>query len=167
MGIHTTIDTPAPVWFLECELTNRCQLACRHCYSSAAPTEGHGTMTVADWEHLLDTAPAAGVTTIQLIGGEPTLHPDFPHLARYALTAGLHVQVYSNLYRVTADHWKLFSHPKVSVATSYYSDVAAEHDKITGRRGSHARTRAAITEAVTRGIPLKVGIVNCGPGQRA
>ncbi|RBQ14316.1 hypothetical protein DP939_41635 [Spongiactinospora rosea] len=119
MSTPTTTDTPAPVWFLECELTNRCQLTCRHCYSGASPAEGHGTMTVADWTRLLDTAPAAGITTVQLIGGEPTLHPDFLLLAEHALGLGLHVQVYSNLYRVTDAQWKLFSHPKVTVATSY------------------------------------------------
>ncbi|MFD7861385.1 hypothetical protein [Streptomyces sp. NPDC059783] len=55
----------------------------------------------------------------------------------------------------------------MSVATSYHSDVAAEHDAITGRAGSHTATRAAISEAVRRGVRLRVAIVDHGSGQRA
>jgi MoaA/NifB/PqqE/SkfB family radical SAM enzyme len=47
----------------------------------------------------------------------------------------------------------------VSLATSYYSDDPAEHDKVTGRVGSHARTLADITEAVRRGIPIRADII--------
>ncbi|MFB4267111.1 radical SAM protein [Nonomuraea sp. GTA35] len=158
-----------PVWFLELELTQRCQMRCPSlCYADAGPTKGHGTMTRADWEHLIDTAPAAGITTVQLIGGEATLHPDFLRLAEHALGVGLSVQVYSNLMRVTARLWELYSHPNLTLATSYYSDVPAEHDRITGRAGSHAATRANIVAALERCIPLKVAIVDLGEGgQRA
>src|SRR5213079_3434700 len=48
----------------------------------------------------------------------------------------------------------------------YYSDDPAEHDRITRRPGSHARTRTNIAEAVRRGIPLRVGIVQLHDGQR-
>ncbi|MGC0327078.1 hypothetical protein RKD23_000068 [Streptomyces sp. SAI-170] len=76
------------------------------------------------------------------------------------------MQVYSNLYRVKLEHWQLSKHPKVSLATSYYSDVAEEHEQVTGRKGSHAATRANIIQAVQRGIPLQVGIVEVFGGQR-
>ncbi|GAA2210164.1 hypothetical protein GCM10009850_056230 [Nonomuraea monospora] len=165
----TTRSGLAPVWFLELELTQRCQMRCPSlCYADAGPTKGHGTMTRADWEHLIDTAPAAGITTIQFIGGEATLHPDFLRLAEHALGVGLRVQVYSNLIRVTAPLWELYSHPNVTLATSYYSDMPDEHDKITGRAGSHAQTRANIVAALERAIPLKVAVVDLGEeAQRA
>jgi hypothetical protein len=54
----------------------------------------------------------------------------------------------------------------VSLATSYYSDLAAEHDKVTGRRGSHARTRANIAQAVARQIPIRAGIIGILDHQR-
>jgi len=159
--------TPTPVTFLEIELTRRCQLTCgTHCYAEAGPTKGHGTMTVEHWQRVIDEAAQINVKTIQLIGGEPTLHPHFTELLRYALNAGLRVQVYSNLYRVRREHWDLFADPRVHLATSYYSDDPAEHDAITGRQGSHDSTRANIIEAVRRGIPVKVGIVHMRDGQR-
>ncbi|MGH4018521.1 MAG: hypothetical protein ACRDT0_04605, partial [Pseudonocardiaceae bacterium] len=62
--------------------------------------------------------------------------------------------------------WELFSVPGVSLATSYYSDVPTQHEEITGRRGSHAKTRANIVEAIRREIPLRVGVIDLGDEQR-
>jgi MoaA/NifB/PqqE/SkfB family radical SAM enzyme len=52
----------------------------------------------------------------------------------------------------------------VARATSYYSSAAKQHDAITGRR-SHDRTLASIRRALTRGIPVRVGVVSVRPGQ--
>jgi len=156
-----------PVRFLELEITRRCQLACAHCYSESGPAVGHGTMTTEDWEAVVTSAPAAGINTVQFIGGEPTQHPDFERLLRCALAQGLRAQVFSNLFRVPDRLWHLFEDPNVTLATSYYSDDPDEHDRITGRRGSHARTLANISKALRRGIPLKVAIVRLWDGQRA
>ena len=166
---HELPTTPqlAPVHFLELEITGRCQLRCSHCYAESGPTSGHGTMTTGDWENLLASAPAAGIETVQFIGGEPTQHPDIERLLTHALDRGLRVQLYSNLYRITGRMWDLLGHPHATLATSYYSDDPEEHDRITQRRGSHARTLANIIEALRRGIPLKVGIVQLTSDQRA
>ncbi|MFF3817242.1 radical SAM/SPASM domain-containing protein [Streptomyces bluensis] len=155
------------VTFLELEITRECQLTCAsHCYAQAGPGAGHGSMTADDWRRVITEASRMGVTKVQFIGGEPTRHPEFTALVRRALAENLHVQVFSNLYRVRESWWDLFAHPRVSLGTSYYSDDAAEHDAITGRTGSHAKTRANITEAIRRGVPLKVGIIHMHDGQR-
>jgi hypothetical protein len=70
------------------------------------------------------------------------------------------VEVFSNLVHVGPRLWDTFSRPGVRLATSYYSDTAAEHEAITGRRGSHARTRANIAEALNRDIPLRAGVID-------
>ncbi|WP_433355663.1 radical SAM protein [Microtetraspora malaysiensis] len=156
-----------PVHFLELEVTGRCQLRCGHCYAESGPTGDHGTMATTDWENLLTSAPAAGIETVQFIGGEPSQHPDFERLLKHALGQSLKVQVFSNLYRVTDKLWDLLDDPNVTLATSYYSDDPDEHDRVTQRRGSHARTLANIKEALRRGIPLKVAIIELWDGQRA
>ncbi|WP_371666790.1 radical SAM protein [Streptomyces sp. NBC_00289] len=158
---------PAVPEFLELEITGTCQFTCPSlCYAKAGPAEGHGSMTSDDWKRLISEAAAIGVKKVQFIGGEPTMHPDFEALVNRALISGLAVQVYSNLYRVRLNHWQLFEHPKVSLATSYYSDMAEEHEQVTGRKGSHAATRANIVQAISLGIPLQVGIVKVFEGQR-
>jgi MoaA/NifB/PqqE/SkfB family radical SAM enzyme len=153
------------VTFLELEITGKCQLACVHCYADSGPSGTHGTMAIRDWQRLIDEAAAMGVRTVQFIGGEPTLHPDLCALIRYTIAAGLRVEVFSNMVHVTPEQWAVFALPEVSLATSYYGGTAAGHEAVTGRRGSHARTRANIAEAVRRGIPLRAGIIGAPESQ--
>ncbi|WP_433456346.1 radical SAM protein (plasmid) [Streptomyces sp. CA-142005] len=153
--------------FLELEITGRCQLTCPSlCYAKAGPKRDHGSMTADDWKRLISEAAEVGVRKVQFIGGEPTQHDAFDALVHRALALALQVQVYSNLFEVCDKHWELFAHPKVSLGTSYYSDDAAEHDRVTGRKGSHDATRANIIQALQRRIPLQVGVVEVFEGQR-
>jgi radical SAM protein with 4Fe4S-binding SPASM domain len=121
-------------------------------------------MTTGDWRRVLDEAADLGVNDVQFIGGEPTLHPHLAELVQHALGRGLAVEVYSNLVRVTDTLWDVFQRPGVRLATSYYSPDAAQHDAITDRR-SHDRTLTNTREALMRGIPLRVGVVEVDDGQ--
>ncbi len=150
---------------LTLELTGRCQLRCTHCYADSAPTGGHGTMTVTDWRRVIDQASDHGVETVQFIGGEPTLHPAFCALVEHALSHVAHVVIYTNLVLVTARLWELFTSRGVALSTSYHSDREDDHDAVTGRRTSHARTRSNIAQAVRRGVPVQVGIVGFDNGR--
>jgi MoaA/NifB/PqqE/SkfB family radical SAM enzyme len=153
------------VSFLELEITSFCQLKCTHCYSESGPHGGRGTMTTPDWERVIDQAATLGIGAVQFIGGEPALDPDLPRLIRYALRAGLKVDVYTNLVHVTPELFELFSEPGVSLGTSWYSADPDKHAEVTGSRASYARTRANIIEAVRRGIPVRAGIVEVVAGQ--
>ncbi|MGW4289596.1 radical SAM protein [Streptomyces sp. NPDC004673] len=162
--IPTALMAPA---LLELEITRRCQLTCAsHCYAEAGPTQGHGTMSDDDWKRIISEAAQLDVQEVQFIGGEPTMHPRFAELVKHALTERLRVQVFSNLFRVLPAHWVLFSQPGVTLATSYYADTDEAHDRVTGRFGSHAATRANLIAAHQRGIPVRVGIVDVHDGQR-
>jgi len=167
----TLIEPPAApsspgIQSLELEITGKCQLTCTHCLSESSPQATHGTMTPDDWRTVITDAAALGIRTVQLIGGEPTVHPHWREFTELGLSLGLHVEIYSNLFHVAPDGWELFERDGVTLATSYYSDDPSEHDEITGREGSHTRTRRNIREAVTRGITLRAGIVDVLPGQR-
>ncbi len=105
-----------------------------------------------------------GCIEVQLIGGEPTLHPELQAMVVHALENGLAVEIYTNLLKVTDELWTLFQRSGVRLACSHYSAAACQHDAITGRR-SHDRTLANIREAVHRGIPLRVGVVAVREGQ--
>lgn len=168
-GPVSAAETPPQIpAFLELEITGFCQLTCLHCYADSGPRGGNGTMTAGDWEHVIDQAAAIGVTTVQFIGGEPVIAPHFPRLMRHALDAGLNVNVYSNLVRVTPALWELLSNPRVSLSTSWYTADPAVHATITGSRTAWASTRANITEAIKRGIPVQAAIIDgIVPGQDA
>jgi sulfatase maturation enzyme AslB (radical SAM superfamily) len=147
-----------PLDLLWLEITGLCQLRCDHCYADSGPHGTHGTLSAADWTHILDQGRDLDVSLVQFIGGEPTLHPGLPRLMDHALNLGLKVEVYTNLVRVTEELWRVFGRDGVRLATSYYSSDAAEHDAFTGQR-SHARTLANIERALRLGIPLRAGII--------
>lgn len=159
-----TSETAVPS-FLELETTNFCQLRCQHCYNESGPTGDTGTMTPGDWRDVIDQAAALGIASVQFIGGEPTLDPDMPGLARHALGHGLTVFVYSNLVHVTTEMWELFETPGVRLSTSYYAADAETHGRITGSRASYLRTRSNIAEAVHRGISVRAAVVQILPEQ--
>ncbi|MFG2695782.1 radical SAM protein [Kitasatospora sp. NPDC048407] len=146
---------------VELELTNKCQLNCGHCFNDSGPHQSHGTMTLDDWMKVVAECAELGVTVVQLIGGEPTAFPGWRDLVDHALSLGLEVEVFSNLYHLTETAWETVTRPGVRLATSYYSINAGEHDRVTRLPGSHRRTRANIVTALNRGIPLRVGIVRC------
>lgn len=61
-------------------LTNRCDLACAHCYAPKSRDELRFD-TVTRWLAEFDAAGSLGVG---FGGGEPTLHPEFMELCQYA-----------------------------------------------------------------------------------
>ncbi|MEH0423470.1 radical SAM protein [Streptomyces sp. B21-083] len=169
--MSTLIEPPtreplADVRSLELEITGKCQLSCVHCLSESSPQASHGDMTPEDWRTVIIDAAALGIRTVQLIGGEPTVHPQWREFAELGLSLGLHVEVYSNLFNVNPAWWGLFTQDGITLGTSYYSDDPGEHDRITGKSGSYVRTRCNIREAVNRGVTVRAGIVDVLPGQR-
>ncbi|MGH3800471.1 MAG: radical SAM protein [Pseudonocardiaceae bacterium] len=152
--------------FVWLEITGRCQLTCTHCYAESGPKGSDGAMLPADWCRVIDEVAQLGGRMVQFIGGEPTLYQGLPDLVCRALDQGLEVEVFSNLVHVSSELWEAFAHRGVRLATSYYTDDAAGHEAITKGRGSHARTKANITEALRRSIPLRVGLVDVQDGQR-
>ncbi|WP_110944172.1 radical SAM protein [Streptomyces niger] len=148
------------------EVTGFCNEFCDHCYADSSPKGTHGTMTLQDWKRTIDQLAALGALDVQFIGGEPTLYPHLPSLIRHAHGVGLSVEVFSNLTHVRDHLWATFTDCGVKLATSYYSDTADDHDKVTNLRGSHRRTRSNIQKALSLGIPVRGGVVAVRKEQR-
>lgn len=135
------------------------RIECLHCYNESGPGGDHGTMTLTDWLYTIDQAANSGTRHVQLIGGEPTLHPNAPEIAEHALDRGMGVEVYSNLVHVSNAWWALLQRPGMALATSYYGTTPDQHNTMTGRPASHRHTRANIIRALNLSIPLRVAII--------
>jgi MoaA/NifB/PqqE/SkfB family radical SAM enzyme len=162
----TATTTEQRIASVALDITRKCQLSCKHCYNESAPTGTHGTMTLEDWIRTLDQAHEMGAQRVQLIGGEPTQHPDLPDLIAHGLKLGMAVEVFSNLVAVSKRMWTVLSQPGVSLATSWYSNGAEQHDVIANRPGAYERTKANIAKARELGIPVRGAIVDVMDGQR-
>ncbi|AZM91420.1 radical SAM/SPASM domain-containing protein [Streptomyces sp. W1SF4] len=165
--MSTTTPPATTLKFAWLELTRNCNEICTHCYADSGPGLGHGTMTVADWVRVIDELADMGGLDVQFIGGEPMLYPELPELIGHAAGRGLGIEIFSNMTHVRPAVWEAITEHGAKLATSYYSDDAAEHDAITKLRGSHRKTRANIERAVELGIPIRGGVVSLREGQRA
>ncbi|WP_394620126.1 radical SAM protein [Lentzea sp. JNUCC 0626] len=160
------LDVRTRLTFAWLEVTGKCQLRCDHCYADSGPAGSHGAMTTEAWRDSIEQLADLGTTMVQFIGGEPTLYRRLPELVRHALDRGLAVEVFTNLVHVGPELWEVFCQPGVQLATSYYSDNAEQHERITRGRRSHERTKSNLLEAARRAIPVRVGVIDVDEGQR-
>ena len=79
-------------------LTNHCVRSCPYCFAKKYMSE-EKTDDFLSWENLIyiaDFLQAAGDNRFSLLGGEPTLHPDFNDFVLYLLERNFHVHVFTS-----------------------------------------------------------------------
>jgi len=139
------------------ELTNRCNLACRHCMRGTA--QPRHDLPFALICRVLDQAQRLGVSLVSFTGGEPLLHPQFEDLIRATVERGYTFSFVTNghlLSRVLP----LLSEPAVKeklvqVAVSLDGPDAETHDAVRGP-GSFRKVMAAIAGCHARGLPTRL-----------
>ena len=85
------------------EITDRCNLRCRHCLSADLRRGGGGELDRRSCEALIDELAAIQVFQINFGGGEPFLRDDFMDILRYAQSKGIVTCVSTNGTRLTED----------------------------------------------------------------
>lgn len=86
------LETPPLVWL---ELTRRCNLTCAHCYIDGGKARDN-EMSSKEFYAVIDELADMGVWAIAITGGEPTLHPEFVDLVKYARSKNLLVGIATN-----------------------------------------------------------------------
>lgn len=81
---------------LQVNLGYKCNLSCLHCHVNAGPTRRE-MMSDDDIAQLVPTIKALNISTLDLTGGAPELHPAFRSLVLEARAAGIHVVDRCNL----------------------------------------------------------------------
>ncbi len=74
-------------------ITGKCNYNCRHCFMAK---DNAANLTEFSWEEMiaaLDEFDKCGIQTIELTGGEPTLHPRFMDLVREIARRGMDIDV--------------------------------------------------------------------------
>ena len=83
---------PVVVW----NITNRCNLKCRHCYAHAKTKADENELTTAEGKKLIDDLAAFKAPVILFSGGEPLMREDLPELAAYAISKGMRAVISTN-----------------------------------------------------------------------
>ncbi|MEX2582990.1 MAG: radical SAM protein [Gemmatimonadota bacterium] len=145
--MHPATSEPYIPHVVAWNLTQRCNLACAHCYISAGSWHAaSGELTTRECHRVVDEvlteSPAA---MLILSGGEPLLRDDLEEIAAHASEAGATVVVGTNGTRLTdARIATLMTAGVRGVAVSVDSLDPAYHDRFRHGNGALEDTRAAI-----------------------
>ena len=78
-------------------LTTKCNLSCPYCFAQERLGDGHKlAMSVENVTKVIDFLKRSGHPYFRAMGGEPTLHPEFPRILKMALEAEMRVDLLSN-----------------------------------------------------------------------
>jgi radical SAM protein with 4Fe4S-binding SPASM domain len=137
------------------EITNRCNLACRHCFNRSG--EGRvEELPLTTLVALFDQCRAMGLTGVRISGGEPTLHCDFPAVVTAAMERGLAVTLNTNGCFRPEIQDRLSTLPIASFLVSL-DGLEANNDHIRGR-GTFVRATETVRwlRSTGRGVTLGV-----------
>jgi radical SAM protein with 4Fe4S-binding SPASM domain len=134
-------------------LTNGCNLYCKHCYSSANQ-ERDKELTLEEIKRVADDLPSAKVKFVILSGGEPLLREDLFSIAKLLKEKGVRTYLSTNgllLEEHIESIKENFDYVGISV-----DGPPPIHDAFRGKRGAFEGSMKAIRLCLEKGI--KVGL---------
>ncbi len=135
-------------------LTNRCNLRCKHCYSFAGPN-GSEELSIDEIERVAKELAEGGVRFAILSGGEPLLREDIYDIAR--ILKKRHIKTYLSTNGLLIDESniktikELFDYVGISI-----DGTPQVHDRFRGRRYSFEDALASVILCLRENI--KVGL---------
>ena len=140
------------------EVTQSCDLACKHCRAAAQPIAHPDQLTTAEGKDLIDQIAAMHVPIFVFTGGDPLKRPDLYELIRYCDEKGVKVAVTpSATPLLTRDAiFKMKEAGVVRLGISLDGSSPEIHDAFRGLPGAWARTIQAVEWAGEAGLPIQV-----------
>lgn len=135
-------------------LTDRCNLACAHCYGRSGPDSGtEGELSTDEALALTDDFAATGVPLILLSGGEPLLREDLPELARAAGERGIRTALSTNGTLITPGAARMIRDAGIGYVGISLDGASPEtHDAFRGTRGAFERAMEGFARCREAGI---------------
>ena len=148
MGLRSPVN-------LTWEMTQECNLKCRHCLSSSghpAPDE----LTTAEALSLVDQIHAAGVFQVNIGGGEPFMRPDFEEILAACHERRIMTCISTNGTLLDAALAQRLQRSGLTYAGISLDGAPATHDAFRRRAGAYAAALAGLRAC--RDAGLKVGL---------
>ncbi|MCX8204060.1 MAG: radical SAM protein [Candidatus Nezhaarchaeota archaeon] len=148
--------TPGAPFLIVWDITTRCNLRCKHCYSTAGRPSPRELSTREVMEVIGDLADL-GVATIAFSGGEPLLRPDFFEIIKATRDQGIFPAVATNGTLITKEAAKRLKEAGVGfVQISLDGASPATHDSFRGMEGAFERALEGIKNSVDQGLFVEV-----------
>jgi len=140
------------------EVTQSCDLACKHCRAAAQPIPHPDELTNAEGKALIDQIADMHIPIFVFTGGDPLKRKDVFELIRYASDKGVHVAVTPSATPLLTREaiFKMKEAGLVRLGISLDGSTPEIHDTFRGLPGAWERTIQAIKWANEAGIPIQV-----------
>lgn len=139
------------------QVVRHCNHFCGFCSNPTTPyVHTFETMKV-----LVDDLKKRGYFGVILTGGEPSLHPELPRIARYAADEGLHVRMITNGWRLADEGFakEMAEAGLKLVHVSVYSVRPDVEAKLRGLPNTLEKAFAAVDNAHKHGIEVNINCV--------
>ena len=140
------------------EVTQSCDLACKHCRAAAQPIAHPDELSNAEGKALIDQIADMHIPIFVFTGGDPMKRKDVFELIRYAADKGVQVALTPSATPLLTREaiFKLKAAGLVRLGISLDGSSPEIHDTFRGLPGAWARTIQAIEWANEAGIPIQV-----------
>jgi radical SAM protein len=140
------------------EVTQSCDLACKHCRAAAQPIAHPDQLSHEEGRALIDQIAAMHIPIFVFTGGDPLKREDLFELIRYASGKGVHVAVTPSATPLLTREaiFKMKEAGVVRLGISLDGSTPEIHDRFRGLPGAWARTIQAVEWANEAGIPIQV-----------
>jgi AdoMet-dependent heme synthase len=140
------------------EVTQSCDLACKHCRAAAQPIAHPEQLSTAEGKGLIDQIAAMGVPIFIFTGGDPLKRPDLYELIRYGAEKNVKIAVTPSATPLLTREaiFKMKEAGVVRLGISLDGSSPEIHDVFRGLPGAWARTIQAVEWAGEAGIPIQV-----------
>ena len=142
------------------ELTPLCNLNCKMCYVhlNAAQLSGKELLSAETWIDLMQQAIDAGMTSVNLSGGECLTYPYFDDVFLFLKEKGMDVYVLTNGVLLNDERIAFFKKncPQM-IQISLYGNSEDVYERVTGKR-VFSVVLNNIVAAKNAGLPIKLAI---------
>ena len=148
----STNSKPIVIW----NVTNRCNLSCKHCYIEAKDEEHKGELTTQEAKRFIDDLGKMKIPVLLFSGGEPLLRGDIYQLAAGADKKGIRPVLSTNgtlISRQVAKELRMSGFKYVGVSLDGLEQI---HDDFRNRVGAFQLALKGLENAMEAG--LKVGV---------
>lgn len=138
-----------------------CNENCRFCPCSKQEKAEKMITPLAELKTAVDFFAGSGIREVTVSGGEPTLHPDLPELARYIQKKGLRVTLLSNGERFSEDGFlqtflNSIDKENLRIITTLHGTTPEDHEEANQTAGSFQRTIHGLQKLTWAGIRITI-----------
>jgi radical SAM protein with 4Fe4S-binding SPASM domain len=147
--LHFSSDLrPLVVW----NVTQRCNLACPHCYIDGSGVAAAGELTTEEARDMVDDLAAMGVPVLLFSGGEPLLRRDIFELAARAASKGVRPVLSTNGILITDDVAQRLRDSGFQYAGISIDGIEEYHDRFRAAAGACRRSWEGAERCLEHGV---------------